>query len=268
MKDLRTGNNFDREELLLIEKFRRARRDSSLVVLEGFHALKHAIRFQANISGAFAFNVKELISFARDLAPDTIGWLDEFVTEIPAQVFACLAEVPPDTGVISIAERRRTDVARILVDDKSLQPIIILENPTHLGNVGAVIRVAAAAGAEAVLTTGLQDPWAAGALRGSAGLHYAISVESVSDIPPTNRPIIALHPEGAALRPDIIPDNAVLIFGSERHGLTQQWLNKATQAVKIPMRNGVSSLNLATAVAITLYTWKLNRTDTNLARHF
>ena len=50
-----------------------------------------------------------------------------------------------------------------------------------------------------------------------------------------------------------LPDDAVLAFGSERHGLGAALLARADARVGIPMRPGVSSLNLATAVAVVLY---------------
>ena len=73
------------------------------------------------------------------------------------------------------------------------------------------------------------------------------------------RPTIAIDPEGdEVLSPGIVV-NAVLAFGSERHGLTDELLHHADARVRIPMRPGVSSLNLATAVAVTLYTMRLAR---------
>ena len=50
-----------------------------------------------------------------------------------------------------------------------------------------------------------------------------------------------------------MPSHAILAFGSERHGLSEQLKQDADALVRIPMRAGVSSLNLATAVAATLY---------------
>ncbi len=50
-----------------------------------------------------------------------------------------------------------------------------------------------------------------------------------------------------------MPGDAVLAFGTERHGLTDALLARADLRVRIPMRAGVSSLNLATSVAAVLY---------------
>ena len=138
-------------------------------------------------------------------------------------------------------------------------PIVLLESPTHSGNIGAVVRVAAGAGAAAVVTTGPVDPWNPGALRGSAGLHYALPVLRTPTGEFADRIVVAIDPAGDDLVPGGIPDNAVLAFGSERSGLSPGLLSAAHRSIRIPMQPGVSSLNLATAVAVVLYAWRLAR---------
>ena len=56
-----------------------------------------------------------------------------------------------------------------------------------------------------------------------------------------------------------LPDRAVLAFGSERHGLSAEVRGRADRLVAIPMRELVSSYNLATSVAVGLYHWSLGR---------
>ena len=58
---------------------------------------------------------------------------------------------------------------------------------------------------------------------------------------------------GEPLSGGSLPRDACYLFGSERSGLSDAMLARATHTVRIPMRDGVSSLNLATAVAIVLY---------------
>jgi TrmH family RNA methyltransferase len=241
----------------LIECFRRARRDQSLAVLEGFHAIKHAIRFHAALEQVCAVDPDELRSLVGRLAPDIGAELSGLVQTVPPAVFAGLAPMPPETGVIAIARRRQADATAVLAA-RSAAPVVLLEAPAHLGNLGAVVRVAAAAGATAVLTTGPQDPWHPAALRGSAGLHFALPVTRIDELPARHdRPLVAVHPHGEPLRPSVLPDCAILAFGSERRGLSAEMIAAADQQIAIPMRQGVSSLNLASAVAVILYTWRL-----------
>jgi len=126
------------------------------------------------------------------------------------------------------------------------------------------VRVAAAAGARGVLTTGLHDPWHPDALRGAAGLHFALPVVRLDGLDglAAAAPLVAMHPEGDPLRPGALPAGAILAFGTEREGLSDELLDRADLQLTLPMRPGVSSLNLATAVAATLYAWRLGSSST------
>ena len=217
-----------------------ARTDPALVVLEGFHALKHALRFGAEVLGAATSDPDGLARLAAELAPE----LD--LSGVAAVGADALGPRAHHTGVVAVARRPPFDPAAL-----GPGPAVLLEDPRHLGNVGAVVRVAAAAGAAGVLTTGARDPWDPAALRGAAGLHFALPVGRVEALP-AGRPLVALDPEGEPL--DMAAPGALLAFGSERHGLSRELLERADRRVAIPMRAGVSSLNLATAVAVALYT--------------
>jgi TrmH family RNA methyltransferase len=241
-------------------RFLQARTDPAKVVLEGFHALKHAIRFGATIETACTPDGAALMRLARDLAPDLCDRLRDSVEEVSPATFAGLAPVPPATGVLAIAARPEVDPAAVLTGSNPA-PIVLLENPSHPGNLGAVVRVAAAAGAAAVLTTGARDPWQPAALRGSAGLHFALPVARVDPLPDTDRPVLAIDPDGEPLTADLLTDGAILAFGSERRGLGPSLLARAERRIAIPMRQGVSSLNLACAVAVVLYALRAARPE-------
>jgi TrmH family RNA methyltransferase len=236
----------------LTVRFRKARRDPELTVIEGFHALKHALRFGAELVEAVAVDPEGLERLAEELAPDLSGQLAGRVERIVPENLADLAPLVPRTGVVAIARRPRVDLAIVLADPRPA-PVVLLEQPKNMGNIGACIRVAAAADAAAVLTTGENDPWYPDAVRGAAGLHFALPVTSIETLPASDRPLLAIDPEGEDLRPGGLPPRAVLAFGTERHGISAKLLERADARVAIPMRAGVSSLNLATSVAVVLY---------------
>jgi TrmH family RNA methyltransferase len=244
-------------EAALTRRFADARGDPDLVVLEGLHALKHALRFGARVAIACSPNPPAVLRLAQELAPDLSPQLAKLVQQTSRTAFAALAPVPPPTGVIAIAARPAVDPAAILAEPPRA-PLVLLENPSHLGNLGAVVRTAAAAGAGAVLVSGC-DPWHPAALRGSAGLHFALPVGRLEALPRTPRPLLAIDPDGEPLHPDLLADGAILAFGSERQGLSEAILARADRRVAIPMAAGVSSLNLAVAVAVALYAWRLAR---------
>jgi TrmH family RNA methyltransferase len=264
------------QEGSLIPRFGRARRDPSLAVLEGFHPLKHALRFGANVLEVVRSSDADLDALAAQLAPDLAERIHELARAVEPEVFAQLAPLTPATGVMSLAERPTVDPIAILADERAA-PIVLLEDPRDLGNLGACVRVAAAADAAGVLSTGSHDPWSPDALRGGAGLQFALPVarvdslaaldrSSAPDAPADDRaaalsaprrPLLALDPSGEPLLPSELPARAVLAFGTERHGLSDELLACADARISIPMRAGVSSLNLATSVAAVLFAWRL-----------
>jgi TrmH family RNA methyltransferase len=245
-------------ETELRRQFRVARRDPKLTVLEGFHALKHALRFGAEVEVAVATDPEELEALAADLAPDLAGRFAAIATRVRAEELAELVPQAPRTGVVAIARRKHADLAVVLADPREA-PVVLLEQPRNMGNLGACVRVAAAADAVGVLTIGENDPWHPDAVRGAAGLHYALAAVAAIERAPRveGRPLLALDPEGEEIDPAAIPSRAVLAFGTERHGLSEELLAAADGRVALPMRAGVSSLNLATSVAAVLYAIRL-----------
>jgi TrmH family RNA methyltransferase len=240
----------------LVQRYRAARRDRGLAVLEGFHALKHALRFGAELIEAVASDREELERLAAELAPDLAGSLAQRVTPVEAEVLVQMAPHAPRTGVISIARRPAVDLDSALADEREA-PVVLLEDPRSMGNMGACVRVAAAADAAAVLTTGSNDPWHPEALRGAAGLHFALPVAPIAELPASDRPLVAIDPDGESADLRELSPRAILAFGTERYGLSEALLERADERLAIPMREGVSSLNLATAVAAVLFSQRL-----------
>jgi TrmH family RNA methyltransferase len=240
------------------DRFHHARHDPSLVVIEGFHPLKHAIRFGAELLEVVSPDLQQLAELQLEYAPDLGQTINDMVMAVPTEVFVKLGPVNPPTGVMAIARKPVVDLAALL-NDPAPVPLVLLENPRNLFNIGAVVRAAAAAGAAGVLNTGNLDPWKPGALTTGVGLQYAIPVAQVEAPPVCDRPLVAVDLGGVPLPDFDIPDRAVLAFGTERQGLTPQLLAAADERVSIPMENGVSSLNLASSVAVILYHWKLGK---------
>src|ERR1700759_4778373 len=199
--------------MLELSDVRRARRDPGLVVLEGFHAVKHAVRFGAELLGLWTADADELMALSARLAPDVV--LSPTVVDVSA-----LAAVVPRAQVVALARRPRQPDPDGILAQPGPEPVILLEDPRHLGNLGAVVRVAAAAGAAGVITTGRLDPWHPDALRGSAGLHFALPGTHPRAGRTQGRELIALDPAGEQLVPAKLPGGAVLAFGTERDGLS------------------------------------------------
>lgn len=226
------------------------RNSTDVVLLEGLHTVKHALRFGAVITHLATWDRPLLDTLATSLAPDIKERLMALAVDVPASDAALLAPKGVPSPVIGVASRPHVSVNDVLA---AKGPVIVCENPRHFGNVGAVIRVAAAAGAGGVLIVGDADPWHPTAVRAAAGLQFALPVARVDVLPETSRPILTLDANGEPLQPGMINDQVLLVVGTERSGVTQTLRDQATMTVALPMRQGVSSLNLATAVAAALY---------------
>ncbi|MGW4031928.1 TrmH family RNA methyltransferase [Streptomyces sp. NPDC004838] len=226
------------------------------VLLDGFHALKHAIRFEAEVRSAVTSDKEAVLALAADLAPDVRDRLADRVLEVPAQTLRELVPRVHPTKVAALATRPSPRTSTdIMASLPRRAPVIVLDNPRNLGNVGAVVRLAAGFGATGVITTGDIDPWHPNAVRSGAGLHFATAVERLplDGFPPG--PLYVLDPEGDDIRSMTVPDDALLVFGSERHGVSAELRSRATRLLALPMRPQVSSYNLATSVAMALFHW-------------
>lgn len=249
----------DAAQRLLIGRFRQARGNGEWAVLEGFHALKHALRFGGDVEAVLTSEPAELDRLAAELAPDVGERLRDLATPVSEDVYRELGPYAHHTRVAAIARRPDFDAAAVLAARHDA-PVVLLEDPRHHGNLGAVVRVAAGADAAGVLTTGEQDPWDPVAIRGSGGLHFALPVGQIHSVASLNRaarPLFAIDPEGDDIDPRALPPDAIYAFGGERHGLSADTIAAADHHLRIPMRPGVSSLNLATSVSAVLFSWRL-----------
>ncbi|WP_406201197.1 RNA methyltransferase [Kitasatospora sp. NBC_01560] len=245
------------------ESVRAWRADAQLpgtVLLDGFHPLKHALRFGGNVRRVLTADRAALLALAAELAPDVLPALDGLAAELPEAGLRALVPRLHPTGVVALADRRTAGAnLAALTGRPRPAPVVLLENPRNLGNVGAVIRLAAGFGATGVVTTGDLDPWHPTVVRGSAGLHYATAVERLALAELPAGPLYVLDPEGADIRTLSFPDDALLAFGTERHGVSAELKARADRLVAVPMQPGVSSFNLATSVAMGLFHWMSGR---------
>jgi TrmH family RNA methyltransferase len=225
-----------------------ARRDHQLVLLEGLHPWKHASRFGAIVRMAVTADRPELERLIGTLAPD----LDPAsVDEVDQSVWQQLAPRDTSSPLLAVAEARDWTVDDIGPDGH----VVVLDRPRHAGNVGASIRAAAAANAAGVVTLGGVDPWSTSAVRGAAGLQYAVPtvrLDEHADLAAIGRPTIALDPDGPALEA-LATSPTAWVFGTERDGLDPAVRDSCDRTASLPMRAGVSSLNLAVAVGVVLY---------------
>ena len=170
-----------------------------------------------------------------------------------------MSPVRSPSGVLAIARPPSGSVPPWGTDPEPL--LVCAVDVQDPGNLGAIIRVAEAAGATEVLTAGASaDPFGWKALRGAMGSTFRIpvAVGSVADalaaaraaawqilatVAQTGRPADAVD----------LRKPTLLLLGSEGSGLDPDIVERATTRVSIPMREGVNSLNVAATAALLLY---------------
>ena len=119
------------------------------------------------------------------------------------------------------------------------------------GNVGTLVRSAAAFGAGIALSPGCADPTGPKALRASMGALFRVPIAEF-DEPGGTR--VALVPRGGAPLPELELDgDVVFVLGAERTGLPEDVLARCDRQVSIPQSGEADSLNVATAGTIALY---------------
>jgi TrmH family RNA methyltransferase len=166
-------------------------------------------------------------------------------------VFRAIVDAETPQGIaaeIAIPEGKRTG-----------GPAVFLEGVQDPGNVGAIVRSAAAFGIErVVLDPACADPWSPRALRAAMGGHFALDIAETKDlaaeIDAFKGTVACTVPRGGIALAGAPMDRAMAwLFGGEGRGLSDKAIERADLRVTIPMTAGTESLNVAAAAAICLY---------------
>ena len=237
-----------------MRSFYAAYRDPGRAVLEGYHPARHAVRFGASLELAVTYDRDRLFRLAERLDPESVPPIERVLHVVGREVFVKLSRRSLSSPLLSVAARPHWDLSEVL--GRHDRPVVYLERPRNPGNVGAVVRVAAAADVGGVVVSGQVDPWFPVVLRSAAGLQYAVPVGSAELPADSGRPLVAVDLDSEPVWSADLPADAILAVGGERHGLSAAVRETAVRSVGIPMRPGVSSLNLATAVSAILFAWK------------
>lgn len=140
-----------------------------------------------------------------------------------------------------------------------------LEGVQDAGNVGAILRSAAAFGVEAViLDRACADPWSPKVLRAGMGGHFALSVQQVPALEDalegfSGSLVCTVAGGGTFLRAARLPARVGWIFGSEGSGVSEAARARAAHQVTIATAPGTDSLNVAAAAAVCFYERSLSR---------
>jgi TrmH family RNA methyltransferase len=182
------------------------------------------------------------------------GWKPIKVIErdvdFSATIFDALAETKSPQNVIALFERPRFDLQSLFARESSI--VIALDGVQDPGNVGTIIRLAAAFDANGIaLLPGCADPFGPKAIRSSAGAILTVPVVncSIDALLAQGWDVIAADARGETSDPPA--QKAILAFGSEGSGLSPA-LATVARTIAIRMSPRIESLNVGASAAILL----------------
>jgi TrmH family RNA methyltransferase len=165
------------------------------------------------------------------------------------ELFRAISDTKTSQGVIGLFERPRWKAEQIFSRRDTV--VVALDGVQDPGNVGTIVRLAAAFDAAGVvLLPGCADAYGPKAIRASAGAILSVPIVAMDHLRAVRQPLFTADSKGSATAPPA--RDAVLIFGSEGQGVSKELRDLATP-VAIESSGRVESLNVATAAAILLW---------------
>jgi TrmH family RNA methyltransferase len=240
-------------------KRRKARERQQLFVCEGVRAVEELLRSPLTVRGALVARQLRDVPRGAELERSLREHKVE-LAEVSPQEFASAADTESPQGVLAVAEvpARTLDNVPREVHDRLL--LLVLDAIQDPGNVGTILRTAAALGVTAtVALPGTVDLWNAKVVRSAMGAHFHHLAMSCTwdqlDAFRAERNISlwATDAAGAVLDDAVTPPRLALVVGNEGSGVSDAARQRADRLVAIPIASGVDSLNVAVATGILLH---------------
>ena len=219
----------------------RFRRQEGCALIEGPHLLAAALEKQLNLSA--------LLVVEDELSNREIRKLIEKTAASPiilsARLFRAIVDAENPPGIAA-----EITIPRRPVDERA--DCVFLEGVQDAGNVGTIIRSAAAFGVETLyLARGCADAWSPKVLRAGMGGHFALSIRESQNF--HGKLVCAMPRGGTPLKDADLSGPLCWAFGSEGGGVSRELQARAAMHVTIPTAPGTESLNVAAAAAVCFF---------------
>lgn len=250
MKQISSRDNPLFKQLKKLSSAARERRKLGQTLLDGAHLLQSyratgAVPKLLIVSEQGKGNA-EIITLLADVA-------ESAVVILPDAMFTELSPVDAPSGILALID--------IPAPTLSLAPdfCLLVEDVQDPGNLGSILRSAAAAGVSAAyLSENCADVWSPKVLRGGMGAHFALTIAEKEDL------LQIVHDfDGISVATSLsaskslyqldLTGRVAMLVGNEGAGLSMELLSVASEKVRIPMPGGAESLNVAAATAICLF---------------
>lgn len=239
------------KHLLLLQQKSAQRRADGLFVVEGRREVEHCLEAGFTLRSAF---VCEEIAEAPLSLPQDVE-----VVPVSRNVYERIAYRGGTEGIVAVVEVRKAELNDLKLSSSPL--IVVLESVEKPGNLGAVLRSADAAGADAVIVCDpLTDLYNPNLIRSAVGALFTVpcvacsTEECISFFKEKGIQILTAQLQDSKLYYDT-PMNGptAIVMGTEATGLTDQWRKAADAHIRIPMLGQLDSLNVSVSAAILLY---------------
>lgn len=188
---------------------------------------------------------------------ERVGSWAERSYEVAPHVLAAAAQTESPSGIVAVVRWPRPEPLSFHAHDRFG---LVLDRLADPGNVGTVLRTAAAAGVDYVVAPpGTADLFAPKVVRAGMGAHFRLSLYSGMAWPDilaslTDSTFVALDASASqSIYSFEWSERTALVVGGEAHGLSGEARDRISGRLRIPMRPGVESLNAAVAASIAMY---------------
>ena len=245
--------------LLALQQKSGERRKQGLFVVEGQRELQHCI--DAGLEINTLFHCPDLLSTRPFLPTSSISPRKNVPTtyEVTQPLYEKIAYRGSTEGIVAIVKAKPLQLKDLRLKPDPL--IIVLESVEKPGNLGAILRSADAAGADAVIVCDpLTDLYNPNLIRSSIGAIFTVPCVACS----SEECIAFLKEHGIQILTAQLQDShfyydtnmqrgTAIVMGTESTGLTDQWRTAADTHIRIPMLGQLDSLNVSVSAAILLY---------------
>jgi TrmH family RNA methyltransferase len=237
---------------------RRDRERAGLTLIDGARELRRALDAGVEVVEAFVCEPQLAGSDAR-AAFDRLGALGVAMRPVTEVVLGKIAFGERAEGLVAVARIPSTDLARLTLAADAL--VVVIEGVEKPGNLGAVLRSADGAGADAVIAaTPRTDIYNPNTIRASAGTVFAVPLAAAptSDVLAWLRAggfrIAAARVDGATSYLEVdLTGRVAIVLGAEADGLTDAWVGDDISPTSLPMLGVADSLNVSVSAAVLLY---------------
>ena len=208
-------------------------------MLEGPHLVEEAVRAGAPLVEVFALETDS----------DSEAWADLAQVDLVIVGDEALRR-------LSSTQTPQSPVAVMQIPERGLDPdrsVLVAWQISDPGNLGTMIRTAAAFGLDVGVLANSVDPWAPKVMRAAAGGHFQTGIGLISDLWSLEATKVATVQSGGQSPRSLPAGRLAVLIGSEAHGLPPEVVTGADLRVTVPMGGPTESLNAAAAAAILAY---------------